>query len=223
MKCDSCQNDVNPEWKVCPNCGEKLQTIKTCPNCGKELEASWNICPFCGNDNGAGANLQDVVMKTNEFVGRDKIIVEGESSIATKTGEYCQSCGRLLALDYFKCKKCGMLTCLGCSDNDYPGLCVPCKEEVKQIELENFIREKKQAEREEKKKEIDLKKCTLRSTPLEVPTDDSHKLFNTIELENSNNDISNYGHPCEYIQNQFQFIASMKNVVADIATGLMWT
>ena len=50
MNCPNCHSEVQPGWKVCPACGEKLPQEKLCANCGKNLDASWKACPFCGAD-----------------------------------------------------------------------------------------------------------------------------------------------------------------------------
>ena len=130
MKCPNCKNEIQPEWKACPLCGDKLPQKKACTGCGKEVDASWKACPFCGNQvdvsRGDAAKLQDVVMKTKEFIGRDKIVVEGESQRATKTGEFCHTCGTLLKDDYFRCLKCDCLSCSKCHDSNYRGWCVKC-------------------------------------------------------------------------------------------------
>jgi hypothetical protein len=49
--CPSCGASVQPRWKACPGCGEKLnlapQSI-TCPGCGSQAKAGWKACPECG-------------------------------------------------------------------------------------------------------------------------------------------------------------------------------
>ena len=50
MKCPNCHSEVQPGWKICPACSEKLPQEKLCANCGKNLDASWKACPFCGAD-----------------------------------------------------------------------------------------------------------------------------------------------------------------------------
>lgn len=45
-KCPSCNSDVQIGWKACPNCGAKLAT--RCPNCGKDVQPTWKACPQCG-------------------------------------------------------------------------------------------------------------------------------------------------------------------------------
>lgn len=48
MNCPNCHGEVQPGWKACPACGEKLLQKKFCANCGKNMDASWKVCPFCG-------------------------------------------------------------------------------------------------------------------------------------------------------------------------------
>lgn len=45
--CPGCGKGVDSEWKLCPNCGEKL-THDHCSKCGNKLESSWKLCPNCG-------------------------------------------------------------------------------------------------------------------------------------------------------------------------------
>ena len=45
--CPHCSTAVSPTWKVCPQCGEKLDH-NCCIRCGAKLESSWKLCPFCG-------------------------------------------------------------------------------------------------------------------------------------------------------------------------------
>jgi RNA polymerase subunit RPABC4/transcription elongation factor Spt4 len=45
-ECDACRSQLEPEFKVCPYCGE--QQNRACAGCGKELRAGWKVCPYCG-------------------------------------------------------------------------------------------------------------------------------------------------------------------------------
>ena len=49
MKCPNCQNEVSPEWKICPNCEYKP---RFCSRQGCEsgwLPAVAHFCPQCGS------------------------------------------------------------------------------------------------------------------------------------------------------------------------------
>ena len=45
LKCYSCSELIDREWKFCPNCGVNLSL--RCKKCGAELEPQWKICPVC--------------------------------------------------------------------------------------------------------------------------------------------------------------------------------
>ncbi len=44
--CSSCRSPVEPDYKVCPYCGEELN--RTCTGCGKPAQSDWKVCPYCG-------------------------------------------------------------------------------------------------------------------------------------------------------------------------------
>jgi len=45
IKCFSCNQLVNKNWKYCPSCGANLSN--SCSKCGTKLNTSWKICPEC--------------------------------------------------------------------------------------------------------------------------------------------------------------------------------
>ena len=45
LKCFSCGDLVDKNWKHCPSCGANL--TKCCSKCGTKLKTSWQICPEC--------------------------------------------------------------------------------------------------------------------------------------------------------------------------------
>jgi RNA polymerase subunit RPABC4/transcription elongation factor Spt4 len=49
-ECGSCRSPVEPDYKVCPFCGEELN--RTCAGCGKPTQSGWKICPYCGRQAG---------------------------------------------------------------------------------------------------------------------------------------------------------------------------
>ena len=46
LACSSCGQVVQPDWKICPACGEPLPL--SCIECGRELKPAWKLCPQCG-------------------------------------------------------------------------------------------------------------------------------------------------------------------------------
>lgn len=48
LVCYFCKIEVKSNWKVCPECGNKISKNKTCIKCNLELEERWKNCPECG-------------------------------------------------------------------------------------------------------------------------------------------------------------------------------
>jgi RNA polymerase subunit RPABC4/transcription elongation factor Spt4 len=48
LACPNCQQRVQGDFLVCPNCLTQLK--RQCPHCHKVLLLKWNVCPFCAND-----------------------------------------------------------------------------------------------------------------------------------------------------------------------------
>jgi hypothetical protein len=46
--CPHCNSKVQPDWDVCPNCGNVL-TLNMC-DCGEQIKPHWNRCPSCGKE-----------------------------------------------------------------------------------------------------------------------------------------------------------------------------
>ncbi len=46
--CFNCKKTVQPDFKVCPYCGENLIDKKVCPKCNYENEANSKFCQECG-------------------------------------------------------------------------------------------------------------------------------------------------------------------------------
>jgi RNA polymerase subunit RPABC4/transcription elongation factor Spt4 len=44
--CGSCRSPVEPDFKMCPYCGEELD--RSCAGCGKKQQSGWQVCPYCG-------------------------------------------------------------------------------------------------------------------------------------------------------------------------------
>ena len=49
-ECGSCHSPLEPDYKVCPYCGEELN--RSCAGCGKPTQAGWKVCPYCGRQTG---------------------------------------------------------------------------------------------------------------------------------------------------------------------------
>lgn len=43
--CAACHHRVEPDFQVCPSCGNRLK--RPCPRCERLLEMKWNVCPYC--------------------------------------------------------------------------------------------------------------------------------------------------------------------------------
>lgn len=50
LKCPSCGEEIESDWKFCPSCGGTISSKRVCPLCGKELpnNSRINFCPSCG-------------------------------------------------------------------------------------------------------------------------------------------------------------------------------
>lgn len=50
LKCRSCGENIEPNWKCCPYCGAETSVQRRCPACGEMLPDSANakFCPVCG-------------------------------------------------------------------------------------------------------------------------------------------------------------------------------
>lgn len=58
--CPSCRHRVQPDFVVCPNCGEQIK--HTCPECHRLLEPNWRRCPYCGNADLARQHVPEPVL-----------------------------------------------------------------------------------------------------------------------------------------------------------------
>jgi RNA polymerase subunit RPABC4/transcription elongation factor Spt4 len=43
--CPNCRHRVEHDYRVCPNCLQKLKDV--CRNCDRLVELDWTICPYC--------------------------------------------------------------------------------------------------------------------------------------------------------------------------------
>ncbi|HVA23769.1 MAG TPA: zinc ribbon domain-containing protein [Chloroflexota bacterium] len=48
LACPNCQQRVQPDFLVCPNCLTQLK--KPCANCARVLLLKWAVCPFCAHE-----------------------------------------------------------------------------------------------------------------------------------------------------------------------------
>ncbi len=46
MQCSACKANIQGDFKFCPHCGNKINTL--CPSCGKDMMPDWIACPYCG-------------------------------------------------------------------------------------------------------------------------------------------------------------------------------
>jgi len=44
-RCLACLTPLEPDFRCCPGCGERLRT--ECGDCGRLLALGWNVCPWC--------------------------------------------------------------------------------------------------------------------------------------------------------------------------------
>jgi RNA polymerase subunit RPABC4/transcription elongation factor Spt4 len=51
LACPNCQQRVQGDFLICPNCFTQLK--RQCPNCSKVLLLKWTVCPFCAHETGA--------------------------------------------------------------------------------------------------------------------------------------------------------------------------
>ncbi len=71
IKCPSCGEEVDKDWKVCPGCTGKLKNV--CESCGKELKPNWKACPASGDfikeedDTLNSLSFEDII---NEITGK---------------------------------------------------------------------------------------------------------------------------------------------------------
>ncbi|MGI8968130.1 MAG: zinc ribbon domain-containing protein [Chloroflexota bacterium] len=43
--CPNCRRRVEHDYRVCPNCLQKLKEV--CMNCDRLVELDWSVCPYC--------------------------------------------------------------------------------------------------------------------------------------------------------------------------------
>lgn len=43
--CPNCRHRVENDYRMCPNCLQKLKDV--CLNCDRLVELDWTVCPFC--------------------------------------------------------------------------------------------------------------------------------------------------------------------------------
>lgn len=55
QQCPGCDQRVQSNWLVCPNCNTRLK--KTCHKCSQPMDLNWNLCPYCGTT-APGARLE---------------------------------------------------------------------------------------------------------------------------------------------------------------------
>ncbi len=46
--CNNCHARIEPDFQICPSCGQKLK--RPCPKCERLLELRWAFCPYCATN-----------------------------------------------------------------------------------------------------------------------------------------------------------------------------
>ncbi len=54
--CNNCHARVEPDFQICPSCGQKLK--RACPKCERLLELRWAYCPYCATNLAGGPPIQ---------------------------------------------------------------------------------------------------------------------------------------------------------------------
>lgn len=104
MICKKCGNEIKDETKICPVCGELIDSFITCPTCGSILRQSTEKCPICGED--FSKPVEQTIEKT-------------ETPQQNTTNKYCTVCGNKLEVNASFCTKCGAKVGTNHSNNNY--------------------------------------------------------------------------------------------------------
>ncbi len=56
--CNNCHARIEPDFQVCPSCGQKLK--RSCPKCERLLELRWTFCPYCATNLGGAPMPQNM-------------------------------------------------------------------------------------------------------------------------------------------------------------------
>ena len=83
--CPHCKSEVQPGWKACPSCGERLPEMPICNSCGAELQWGGKACPACGNqvesDQGPSLDTTDsAAEEVHQSQAVDRTIREGHQA-----------------------------------------------------------------------------------------------------------------------------------------------
>ena len=54
--CSNCHARIEPDFQICPSCGQKLK--RSCPKCERLLELRWAYCPYCATNLAGGLPMQ---------------------------------------------------------------------------------------------------------------------------------------------------------------------
>ena len=54
--CSNCHARIEPDFQICPSCGQKLK--RSCPKCERLLELRWAYCPYCATNLVGGLPMQ---------------------------------------------------------------------------------------------------------------------------------------------------------------------
>lgn len=126
MNCIYCNYEIEPGWKACPSCGERLPETLTCKSCGETVQTTWKVCPICGgttNNRSSQISISDsVVREIHQTVNPKEYSVVMSPSIEVSptihVGEAkntCPNCGSDLGNKGLKqCKYCTKSYCSSC-------------------------------------------------------------------------------------------------------------
>jgi RNA polymerase subunit RPABC4/transcription elongation factor Spt4 len=56
--CNNCHARIEPDFQICPSCGQKLK--RSCPKCERLLELRWTFCPYCATNLGGAPMPQSM-------------------------------------------------------------------------------------------------------------------------------------------------------------------
>lgn len=62
-QCLNCKSMIDDDALFCPECGNKVESVKYCVSCGKEIDEDSDFCPYCG-----ASQKSNDVEKTDEYI-----------------------------------------------------------------------------------------------------------------------------------------------------------
>ncbi len=80
--CAHCDHPVEPDFRVCPNCGTSQKT--DCSECGRLIQSSWRVCPFCATPK---VTYESPPLISNDGALAPELIASSRSSGSLTTGK----------------------------------------------------------------------------------------------------------------------------------------